>query len=68
MTTTDKGRWPIWTDIDAGGAMAASSRPTRVYRLADGGYLAILSDGSEVASVERPPTPGAAQSHSSGAA
>ena len=58
MTTTATNRWPIWTDVEAGSAMAATSRPTRVYRLADGGYLTVFPDGTELATSDRPATPG----------
>lgn len=58
MTTIAAGRWPIWTDVEAGSAMAAASRPTRVYRLADGGYITVFPDGSELATSDRPKTPG----------
>ena len=61
MTTTIPGRWAIWTN---GGATSTSFRAepaTSVYRLADGTYLTVETDGAqvvrEVSSPDRPTTP-----------
>jgi hypothetical protein len=61
MAITTEGRWPIWTDGGTGGALAAASPATWVYRLADGSYLTAAPDGAggmtETPSADRPPDP-----------
>ena len=61
MTTTASGRWAIWTN-DGGNSTSFRAEPaTWVYRLADGSYSTVETDGvhvvRDVSSPDRPTTP-----------